>query len=288
MSDAEYMAPKDLEELHRVMADCKGRAKFIAGGTNVIPNIRAKAISPEILMDLSNLKDLAFIREENGTISIGALTTMSEIASSDIIRSECPVLFSAANQLGNPLTRNRATIGGNLADASPAADTAPPLLTMDALIHTESGSGKAREIPIDQFFLGPTQTVLEENELMTKITFSKLEDPSRGHHIKLGLRNAMAISMVSIAVMLEMEGEVCQRARVALGAIAPKPIRAYSVEKRLEGNKIDEGLIEECSRVIKEDISPISDIRASAEYRIWTTSVLLKRAIEGALKGGEK
>lgn len=289
MVDVEYLAPKDLREALKAMEKWKRRAKVIAGGTNVIPYMRAGVLSPELIIDFSGFKDLAYIREENGHILIGALTTISDVASSEIIRNQSPILSSAASHLGNPLTRNRATIGGNLANASPGADMAPPLLALEASVHTADGGGKGREISLDRFFLGPNQTVLEEDEVITHITFSKPKDPAKGSHIKFGLRNAGALSIVSIAVMLELEGKVCRRARVALCPLAPKPIRAYHVEELLEGKEIDAGLLDECSAVLKEEITPRRvSIRASAEYRKMLAPVLLKRAIREALGYGSE
>lgn len=288
MDEIEYLNPKDLEEVFRAIKETKGQAKFIAGCTNVIPNMRAEAISPELLIDLSGLEDLAHVREENGSIAIGALTTISEVAASGLICNQSPILSSAASSLGNPLTRNRATIGGNLADASPAADMAPPLLAMEASVHTERAGGKGREISLDKFFLGPHKTVLEDDEIIIQITFSKPKDPAKGSYIKLGLRDSMAISVASVAVMLEMEGKVCRKARVALGSVAPTPIRAYHTEQRLEQGEIDGNTVEECSAIVQKEIFPISDIRATDKYRNSITSVLLKRAILQVLDGGER
>jgi carbon-monoxide dehydrogenase medium subunit len=285
MDQIEYISPKDLEELFGAIKETKGQAKFIAGCTNMIPKMRAGTISPELLVDLSGLQELGHIRENHGAMSIGALTTISEVAGSEIIRNHSPILSSAASSLGNPLTRNRATIGGNLADASPAADMAPPLLAMEAAIHAERPKGKKRVIPIEQFFLGPHKTILEDDEIIIQITFPKPRDSANGSYMKLGLRDSMAISVASVTVILEMEGKLCQKARVALGAVAPTPIRAYRVEEKLEGRELDQAIIEECSAVVKEEISPIDDIRASAEYRRLVTSVLLKRGINEALKG---
>jgi carbon-monoxide dehydrogenase medium subunit len=285
MGELEYLITKDFEEIFSAIEKTKGLAKFIAGGTNIIPYMHAEAISPELLIDLNGLEDLKYIREKNGTITIGALTTISEIVASEIIGNKCQILHSAANSLGSPLTRNRATIGGNLADASPAADMAPPLLALEASIHTKRGGVEGREIPLDKFFIGPNKTVLAEDELITQIRFSKPKDSARGIFIKLGLRNSLAISVVSIAVILDMEGQVCQKARVALGAVAPTIIRAFHVESKLEGGEINENIIQECAEIVKEEISPISDIRASAEYRRLASSVILKRAIQQVLKG---
>jgi carbon-monoxide dehydrogenase medium subunit len=245
--------------------------------------MRSGASVPEVIVDLGGLGELSYIRNGDDKVSIGALTTISELVSSAIIRDRSPLLSAAAGRLGNSLTRNRATIGGNLADASPAADMAPPLLAMGASVHIRKEGEEGRSVPLDAFFLGPNQTVLDEDEVITEITFPTPKNEARTAHIKLGLRDSMAISVVSIAVMLEMEGKVCRKARLALGAVAPKPIRAKRVEELLEGREIDSGLIDQCVSLVKEEISPIGDIRASARYRELVTSVLFKRAIHEVL-----
>ena len=285
MIETEYLAPRNIDRLFEGIQGRAGQVKFMAGCTNVLPNLRARAISPRLLVDLTGVEEIAHIREGNGVISIGALTTMTDLASSEIIQKESPILASAARQLGNPLTRNRATIGGNLADASPAADTAPPLLALEATIHTAGPEGKGREIPLGRFFLGPNKTVLDEDEIITRITIPKPKDPWKGSHIKFGLRNAMAISVASVALMFEMEGNVCRKARVALGSVSPKPIRAYLVENELEDRKITDEVLERCTVTLNQEISPISDIRGSADYRRLVAAVLLKRAIRQARMG---
>jgi CO/xanthine dehydrogenase FAD-binding subunit len=286
MIHMEYLAPKTVDELLKDLEGKAGQVKFVAGCTNVIPDLRARAVSPKFLVNLQGLESMAGIVEEKRAVSVGALTTMTELAASEIIKTWAPALASAARQMGNPLIRNRATLGGNLADASPAADSAPPLLSLEAVVHTVQADGGKREIPVDRFFEGPHRTVLGGEEILTRVTFPKPKEPSRNAYIKLGLRNASAISVVSIALLLQMEGEVCRRARVALGSVAPTPMRAYGVEKALEGKKIDEKITETCADMIRGEISPISDIRASAEYRGWTASVLFRRAIQAAMEGG--
>jgi CO/xanthine dehydrogenase FAD-binding subunit len=288
MREISYVEPKDLSEAVKVLGENEGRAKIIAGGTNLIPSMRSGEMVPEVVIDLTSLENFSYAREEGEAISIGALTTIADLISSEIVLRESPILSMAASRLGNPLTRNRATIGGNLVDASPAADMAPPLLALEASVHVVGAGGKGGEIPLDRFFQGPNQTVLRPDEVMTHIQFSKIKNPAWGSHIKLGLRNAMAISVVSIAVMLEMKDDVCQKARVALGAVAPKPLRAYGVEGVLEGARVDSKTLDECSRVVTEEISPISDIRASSMYRTQAASVLLRRAIAEALEKGRQ
>ena len=283
MGSTEYLKPNDIGELSQLMAENKDRAAVIAGGTNLIPHMRNGEISPGLLIDISDMADLSFVKEENGNIAIGAATTIAALTSSRIISDYGPILFSAAKQLGNPLTRNRATVGGNLANASPCADTAPPLLALDASAQIMSPGGKKRDVPLYNFFHGYKFTDLGKGEVLTRITFPKPVDAAKGSQTKIGLRNAASICVASIAVMLEMDGKTCIKARIAAGSVAPIPMRAYRVEKLLEGKEINETLLEECTTILQEEISPISDIRGSAEYRSYVTSAILKRNIQSAL-----
>jgi len=286
MDELEYLRPKDLAEALRAAESAKGMFKFVAGGTNVIPDMRAKTLAPRLLIDLSFLDDLRYVRDGEEFIAIGALTTISQILDSGVIRDRAPVLSAAAGRLGSPLTRNRATIGGNLADASPCADTALPLLVMDATVHTARPRGVRREIPIDRFFLGPNRTALAEDEIITELTFAKPKRTEKGSFIKLGLRNAMAIAVASVAVEFDLDGRSCRKARIALGSVAPTPMRARRTEKALEGKEIDAPLIRKCSSLVQEEILPISDIRGSAEYRKTVTAALFERAVQEVLSGG--
>ncbi len=156
-------------------------------------------------------------------------------------------------------------------------------MALEATIHTERGNGKRRETPVHQFFKGPNETVLKQDEIIREITFWKPSDQVRASYVKLGLRISMAVSVVSVAVMFEMENTMCRKPRVALGAVAPTPIRAYRVERLLEGREPNSQTIAECLEAVTTEISPISDIRATAEYRRLVTPVLLRRAIQQAL-----
>ena len=273
----EYIAPNSLVEITKILMRLKGKATLIAGGTNVIPRLRTKAIKSDILIDINRLKNLSFIKEEKNRIRIGGLTTIAALATSKVIQKHAPILFDAANQLGNPLVRNRATIAGNLADASPAADIAVPLLALEAKVVTARSGKPPKEIPLDQFFLGPNQTVLRKDEIINEVTFPRPNSKAKMAYVKLGLRNAMAISVVSLAVMLEVQGNHCKKARIGLGAVAPTPIRAYQTEAILIGEKVTTELINICSKKVLDEISPITDIRASAEYRREMTSTLFRR-----------
>ena len=284
MSAIEYLKPDDLNDLKRVMAAYNGRPTVIAGGTNLIPEMRNGEKMPEILIDISDLPELSYIREDNGNIAIGAATTIADMAASSLLLDNSPILASAARQLGNPLTRNRATLGGNLANASPCADTAPPLLALDASVEILNPDGKTRQVPLSKFFRGYKFTDLVKGEILTGVTFPVPNGSTRSSHTKIGLRNAASICVASIAVVLEMDGKTCRRARVAAGSVAPIPMRAVRVEKLLRGKEIDATLLRECMAVVKEEISPISDIRGSLEYRSYVTATILKRNIKRALK----
>lgn len=274
----EYIAPNSLQEITKILKRLKGKGKLIAGGTNVIPDLRAKTIQPQVLIDISYIKNLSYVKEEKRKIRIGGLTPIAELASSKVIRKIAPILSEAADQLGNPLVRNKATIAGNLVHASPAADTAVPLLALEATVIL-ARDGKSRQIPIDQFFRGPNRTVLKADEIIKEISFQRPISNARMSYIKLGRRSAMAISIVSAAVMLEIGNGKCKKARIGLGAVAPKPVRAYGVEEMLEGREITENLIGACCEHVQREINPITDIRASAEYRRQMSSVLLRRLL---------
>ena len=276
----EYFAPKTLTDTLAVLARLRGKARVIAGGTNVIPDLRAKDLKPNALIDISHLKNLSYVKEEKKRIKIGGLTALSEIASSKVILKYAPILSEVAWHLGNPLVRNRATLAGNLADASPAADTAVPLLALEATIVTDRHGKKGREIPIDQFFIGPNKTVLKPDEIIKEVFFPKPDSQAGFAYRKLGLRNAMAISVVSVAVLLEMDGEVCRKTTISLGAVAPTPMRAYKTEAKLTGQAITERLIKACCEEIEGEVRPISDIRASADYRRSMASVLFRRCVD--------
>jgi CO/xanthine dehydrogenase FAD-binding subunit len=279
---SEYLAPKSVSEALQFLGKWKGRAKLVAGGTNVIPDVRVKAVEAQVLIDLSRVRNLAYVKDEKQKIRIGALTTMSELVDSKVIQKYAPLLHDAVSQIGNPLVRNRATLAGNLADASPAADSAVPLLALDAKVVVEKHKTKPREVPIDRFFVGPNKTVLKRDELVREVVVFKPGPSARMAYSKFGLRNAMAVSVVSIGVCLAIEKGKCTKARIGLGAVAPTPIRVYEVEEVLAGQLITEELIQRCCQVVQAEIHPITDVRASLEYRRSMTSVLLGRLLRQA------
>jgi carbon-monoxide dehydrogenase medium subunit len=166
---------------------------------------------------------------------------------------------------------------------------APPLLALEAMVHTEGADGKQRKIPVDTFFKGKLETVLDKSEIVTHITVAKPKNPESMSQIKLGLRNAGSISLMNVAVTLEMDGKVCQKARIGLCPVAVTPIRAYRTEEMLEGREIDDALLNECSTLLKGELEPRKhSVRASVEYRKYVAAVLFKRAVHEALRGSER
>ena len=277
MNQFKYISPKTKEEVLEILKQERSEACLVAGCSNVLPYIKDKKLPAKLLLDISGIEELNYIKKSEGKLCIGAATTISDLIDSKIIRGECNILYQAAEQFADPTIRNNATIGGNLADASPAADVAPPLLVLDAVLEVKSIDGK-REISLKNFFVGPRKTVLHDDEMITSI---KIKDDSinkNGCFIKLGLRQAMAISLATVALILEVEKDKVADVRIAMGSIAPIPFRLIKVEGFLKNKKIDDELIEEAVKNVREEVKPIGDVRASAEYRRYVSGILFKRA----------
>jgi len=279
MNQFKYISPKTIEEVLEILKQEKSEVCLVAGCSNVLPYIKDKIISKKLLVDISGIEELNYIKKSEGKLCIGAATTISDLINSKIIREECNILYQAAEQFADPTIRNSATIGGNLADASPAADVAPPLLVLDAVLEVENMDAK-REISLKNFFVGVRKTVLHDDEMITSI---KIKDDSinkNGYFIKLGLRQAMAISLATVALILEVEKDKVADVRIAMGSIAPTPLRLIKIEEFLKNKKINDELIEEAIKKVREEVKPIGDVRASAEYRRYVSGILFKRAFK--------
>jgi carbon-monoxide dehydrogenase medium subunit len=282
LADFEYLAPKTLEEALRERKE-KKNSFILAGGTDLIPKMRDQSIRPSALIDLTRIKELNYIKEENGQIKIGSTTTISQIIKSGIIRKNVEILYEACKKLGNPLTRNKATIGGNLCNASPAADTATPLLVSGAELILKSLDGE-RRIPIEEFFEGPGKTILRSDEILTEIRVSVSKNETRTKFLKVGLRKANAVSIVNCAVSLRVRNKIVKETKIGLGAVAPIPILAKEAQKVLMGKKLREDLIEECAQAASKEVKPIDDVRGSAKYRRFLVEGLLKKALRTLMK----
>ncbi len=284
MNQFKYISPKTKEEALRILKEERTNAHIVAGCSNVLPDIRDKNLTPKFLVDITNIEELRGINKKKEKIYIGPLTTIAELINSKLILKESKVLIQASQQFADPVVRNNATIGGNLVTASPAADMAVPLLTLDAILKIETVERK-RDVRLKDFFIGPEKTILREDEMITGIEFESSNINKNGCFIKLGLRKAMAIAVASIAVNLEIRGNKILQVRIAMGSVAPTPIKLTVVEEFLKNKEVNNnGLIEEAINKVREEVDPISDIRASEGYRRYVSGILFKRAFKKLTK----
>ncbi len=281
MLEFDFLQPQSLAELMVALDETGG--SILAGGTDVIPRMRSNLFSASTLVDVSKIGELSFIEERAGEIVIGALTTHAELMNSEVLRSANPALVDAAASVGCNQTRQRGTLGGNLANASPAADTVPPLLVFDAQVRLVS-SDSERTLPLIDFFVGPGKTRLGPAEVIHTVSFPRLTGAWGAAFQKIGKRSGMAIAVVSAAaaVVLDETGKVSD-ARLALGSVAPTVVRSPKAESILQGQQPTPKLIKAAAQASAGDISPISDVRSTAEYRRHAATVLAERAFQQAV-----
>ncbi len=279
----EYLKPTSLGEALSVLDDLKEKkAQVLAGGTDLIPWLRGRIKDVDYLIDLADTGlDRIVFDSDLDQVRIGAMVTFAALSEHPELRLKLPAIAEAALQVGAVQTRNQATIGGNLCSAVPSLDGAPALLVLGAMLVLQA-RGKQRLVPIEQFFLGPRRTVLQPGEVLTEIIVPLREDLTASF-LRMGRRKALTLSIVNAAAGLAVNGQQVSEARIALGAVAPTPIRAYKAEQLLLGRKLTPELFAEAAAVAATEISPISDLRASADYRRQISVVLVRRALEIAL-----
>jgi len=294
LPEFDLLTPHTLPEALEMLAKAAPDVAPLAGGTNLIVDLRGGGLKPSkslqrpgVLVNVAGLDELRTIRRENGHVVVGGGVTIAELLEASLIAECDPVLKQATAVFANPLVRNRATVGGNLADGSPAADTAPPLLVLGAEVELKSREG-TRRVGLDEFFVHVRQTVRRQDELLTAIRWPVPAPGSVGAFRKLALRKADAISVVSAAVMVEPgEDGRCGQARIALGAVAPTPIRARAAEEALRGQKLTPETIGQAARLAAEAVSPIDDVRGSADYRRRVVEVLVRRLLDDVVGSKE-
>ncbi len=279
------LTPASLAEALAVLSAGRDGILPLAGGTNVVIAMRDGEHRGKTLMDVTRLDELHGIRLEGGEVVIGGGTAIAQLLASDIIAKYGRPLHQAAQVFANPLVRNRATVAGNLVDASPAADTAPALLALGAEVELISMAG-VRRIPLEEFMVGVNQTLRRPDELVTAIRWPVPPAGSAGAFHKLALRKGTACSVISAAVMVETaEGGNVALARIALGAVAIKPIRVYPAEDSLAGKPLMVESIEEAARLATEAAKPIDDVRSTAAYRKRMAGVLVRRLLADLAAG---
>jgi len=282
-SEIDVLTPQTLDEALDTLHSDGPNLKIVAGGSDVIVQLRDGIIKTDKLLNILSLKELRFIKWNNNRIHIGALTTYSDITHDEIIRSHGWVLAEAAKQIGAVQLQNTATIGGNLGNASPAGDSLPPMYALDAVVVTRSKSGR-REIPIENFSVSYRKTALKPDELIEEIYFEGLNQDDRAAYLKLGLREANAISIVDVATVLRGRNpdNSFRKIRIALGAVAPTIRRAHRCEEELTNKALTRENIEKASTLVLEDAAPIDDIRGSANYRKGAVISLVFQALHKA------
>jgi len=284
LPEFELLMPRTLPEALEMM-DESSRVIPLAGGTSLLVDLRGRISRPQTLINIGGLDELRGIRVEEGYVVVGSAVTIADLKRNVLIAKHGQVLQQATTVFANPLVRNRATIGGNLAYGSPAADAAPPLLVLDAEVELMSKDAK-RTVPLKEFITGVRKTVRHPRELVTAIRWPIPPEGSVGVFHKLGLRKANAISVLSIAVMLHRKNtEDYAQVRIALGAVAPAPIRVVAAEELLGRGPLTPEVIARAAQLASESTQAIGDIRGSAAYRKRVITALVQRLLTNLAEG---
>ena len=281
----EYFAPETLDEAFSLLQELGEEGSILAGGTDLLVNMKQRAIEPmpKHLINIKKIPGLQYLKtDDNGDLRLGALANIQEIKSFLPIRQRFPSLGQAAGVLSTPHIRNIATIGGNLCNASPAAETAPVLNTLSARVKILS-KDQERIVPLEEFFLGPGQSVLRSDEILTEIQVPDPPPNSTSVYIKHGKRLS-DIAIVGVALFIRMDGNTCSDAKIALTSAAPTPMRVPKAEALMIGREIDEKLIQEVGKTVSEESRPIDDLRAYAAYRREKAGQLAKEAIRQGIQ----
>ena len=279
----EYLEARTVEEACSLLSQYKDKAKLIAGGTDLLVSMRRGKITPLYVINVKTIPNLDYIHYDGDGLRIGALATLSEIESSPLIRDRFPIIADSAHQIGTPQVRNVGTIGGNLCNAAPSADMAPPLIGLGAKAKLKGPKGE-RAVALEEFFTGPGEPRLQIGEMLIEIQVPDPPPDTRGAYLKLPARTAVDLAVVGVAavVTLDTKGANMVDAKIVLGAVAPTPIRARKAEDIVKGKPISDELIEKAAQVAAEEAKPISDVRGSASYRKEMVKVLTKQAVRQA------
>jgi xanthine dehydrogenase FAD-binding subunit len=259
-------------------------ARLVAGGTDVLIRLRHGSSEFTRLVDIHDLDELRFITADaTGTIRIGSGSVFTDLVQSDLIRAHAPILAEAADSVGGPQIRNMATIGGNICNGAPSADSAPALFVLNALLELKSQQG-VRQVPVTDFYLGPSSVDLRPGELLTAILIPKKEYQGfAGHYFKYAMRKAMDIATIGCAVSLKTSGGRMTDFRIAYGVAGPTPLRCPTAEKNAVGQIISDTLLTKISDAVPQDVSPRTSWRATREFRLHLISELAERVTRTAL-----
>jgi xanthine dehydrogenase iron-sulfur cluster and FAD-binding subunit A len=281
-----YLQPTSIDEALALLEQHAGNARLVAGGTDVLVELQRGVKPTSTLIDVTALRELKYIHEENGYICLGALATHNDVVASPLCVQRALPLAQACWVVGAPQIRNRATVVGNLVTASPANDTIAALMALGADLVLVQQSGE-RIVPIDDFYPGFRRTVLQPDEMIREIRIPRMQDNQRGLFVRLGLRRAQAISVIDFALLLTFDNGVVTDARVTLGCLAPTIVHARHVEDYLRSKRLDDAVCREAGQLALNDAAPIDDVRGSATYRQETLVALVTRALQSIAAGKE-
>lgn len=283
-----YYTPHTVDEALQLLADHREQARLIAGGTDLMVELERGLRSPAVLIDISRLPGMDTItRDDRGRIHLGPLVTHNQVVGSRLCIDQAFPLVKACWEIGAPQIRNRGTVAGNLVTASPANDTIPPLWALDGAVTLQSRRG-SRTLSLEEFFLDVRQIAMEPDEMIVDISFTAMSGDQVGTFLKLGLRRAQAISVVNVAVVLNMLADTITQARIALGSVAPTIVRATDAERFLTGKVLTHDVMAHAGALAAQTIAPIGDVRGSAEYRRYMTETLIRHALESLAEGTER
>jgi carbon-monoxide dehydrogenase medium subunit len=275
----EYLAPTTLDEAVSLLRQHGGDAKLLAGGQSLVPIMKLRLAEPAWLIDLGRVSSMAYIKEDGGAITIGAMTTHQMLETSDLLKAKAPLLPETAAQIADVQVRNRGTIGGSLAHADPAADLAAAALALGAEIQVVGPNGQ-RAIAADDFFQGVFTTALADNEIVTEVRFPEQAARTGSAYVKMP-NPASHFAIVGVAAVVTMGGDGrCESARIGVSGVAMTPFRAEAAETALVGSAADEAAITAAAEHAASGVEAISDVHASAEFRLHLTKVYVKRALE--------
>lgn len=270
---------KSIKEVVELLGEHGKAAKIIAGGTDIIIELRNEKLSPKILIDINRIEELKKIEDCGQYITIGAGVTFTEIVESPLMEEKAYGLYKACKMVGAPQIRNKGTIGGNIANGGPAADSVPPLICLGSIVTLESIEG-IREISLENYYDEP----IRENELLTKVRFKKPNENQVLSFSKLGLRKALAISRLTTAALTEFEGEKIKTIRVASGALGKSPLREYKLEEYLIGKKMEEKTILEAIDLLKKSMEGRLEGRSTLPYKSEAIKTILRETLESSVK----
>jgi carbon-monoxide dehydrogenase medium subunit len=280
MAQTGHFAPQSLKEAISLLVEHGDKAEVIAGGTDLLVRMKKGDDLPDFFISLEGIRELDYTRhtQEDG-LRIGALTPIHSIINASVIKDRFGVLADAAAKLGTPTLRRQATIGGNLCNAAPSADMAPALMVLGAQVKIQ-GRNRQKTMPIEEFFAGPGQTRLGSKEILLEIHVPNPLPHSEAIYLKQTRSQGADLAIVGVAASAIMDGEIIKDVKIALGAVAPTPIRAKKAEEILKGKKPDDKILEACGAAASLESRPIDDVRSSADYRKKLVKVLVKRAIK--------